>query len=291
MAEADIKVLILENPHGDVQAIRRSLENYRQVAFEIVTARDVPEALRAISDRHIEFAVLDASGPLSLGAGVFRELMAAKFPLPIVAVGVTDSQNLVEQGAADALPWSELGGTRLPRALVRLWIRAKTQAHQKGTGPKDSTAPQVRQFIEEQTSVLKRLQRVDALLASLVPENHRTYDLLSEDEQLEIRLQLVDLYIEITKIYFLREDERSEELIWKLCNHLVALRFPPKELTPVHLGAVELMLTEPSQSHRQGLIAENRLVFIDILLNLLGHYFSLLQQAEARSGGPQHPSP
>jgi len=32
------------------------------------------------------------------------------------------------------------------------------------------------------------------------------------------------------------------------------------------------MLTEPGQPHRQGIISKNRLVFIDIFINLIGQY-------------------
>jgi hypothetical protein len=47
------------------------------------------------------------------------------------------------------------------------------------------------------------------------------------------------------------------------------------------MAALELMLTEPGQPHRQGLISQNRLVFIDILLNLLGLYYSLILESES----------
>lgn len=280
MAEADIKVLIVENRASDLKPIRRSLEDYRQIAFEIVSVSGISDALQVVSDRNIEFAIVDASDKSGIGAKMFQQLKDANLPVPLIAIVGPESVNLRDQGAAEVIPSEELAGARLPKTILKLWVRGKTLAHRK-TGAKDIRAPKIREFIEEQRVVVERLERIQTLFDSLQPEDRRTYDLLPEAEQLDMRLKLVDIYIEITKIYFVREDERTEELIWELCNQLVTIRFPPRELTPIHLGAIELMLTEPGQAHRQGLVARNRLVFIDILLNLLGQYYTLLHKAES----------
>ena len=280
MAQPDIKVLLIETGSGHPDAIYRCLAEYRQLAFGITRAKNVADALEAARDRDIEIAVLDASDEGDSGTQLLAELRIAKFPLQVVAVTGEDSSEVMELGAADHVPISEIQSHELPRALVRQWVRSRDTTRREGD-EEDAESPAAREIVEEQREVVDRFHRVEATFKALMPSSGRTYAELSEAERLQLRLNLVEVYIDITKVYYARGDEESEELIRKFCDQLASLRVPPKELTSIHMAGLELMLTEPGQPHREGLISQNRLVFIDILLNLLGLHYSLLSDTEA----------
>lgn len=157
--------------------------------------------------------------------------------------------------------------------MIQLWVRSR--AVKNDVGSEDGEPSQTIDLIEAQKDSVERFRQTEATFATMIPEGDRTFDELEEEEKLQLKLDLVETYINITKIYFARSDEESKDMIGKFCNNLFALRFPPKERNSVHIGALELMLTEPGQPHRQGIISKNRLVFIDIFINLIGQYYSL----------------
>jgi len=280
VAQPDIKVLLIETGSGHPDAIYRCLAEYRQLAFGITRVRSVADALEAARDRDIEIAVLDASDEEDSGTQLLAELWIAKFPLQVVAVTGVDASEVMELGAADHVPISDIQSHELPRALVRQWVRSRDTTRREGD-EEDAESPAAREIVEGQREIVDRFHRVEATFKALMPGSGRTYAELSEAERLQLRLNLVEVYIDITKVYYARGDEESEELIRKFCGQLAGLRVPPKELTSIHMAGLELMLTEPGQPHREGLISQNRLVFIDILLNLLGIHYSLLNDTEA----------
>jgi DNA-binding response OmpR family regulator len=279
VAQPDIKVLFIEAGSRHADAIRDGLKSYGQVAFGIVSVKTAAEALRAIRDRDIEVAVMDATDESGTGEKIFRELQAADFPVPVLAVVRDDASELPEMGVGDHITVQSIRTAELPKSLVKLWIRSRDKIDASRVDEEEPS--EARELVEHQREIVDRFQRVEATFKALMPEGGRTYGQLSQEEQLHLRLNLVDVYIDITKIYFARADEESEDLIRKFSEQLVRLRYPPRELTAIHMAALELMLTEPGQPHRQGLISQNRLVFIDILLNLLGLYYSLILESES----------
>jgi len=282
VAQPDIKVLFIETGSRHTEAIRDGLKSYGQVAFGLVSVKSAADALLAARDRDIEVAVMDATDESGMGARVFQELQAAEFPVPVLAVVRDDASDLPEMGVGDHITAESIRTAELPKSVVKLWIRSRDTRQARREHEEEPS--EARELVEHQREIVDRFQRVEATFSALMPEGGRTYDQLSLEEQLHLRLNLVDVYIDITKIYFARADEESEDLIRKFSEQLVSLRYPPRELTAIHMAALELMLTEPGQPHRQGLISQNRLVFIDILLNLLGLYYSLIQESESGQG-------
>jgi len=280
VSQPDINVLLIEGSPELAEAICGGLAGYGQVAFGITRVKTVAEAVQAANDRDIEVAILDASGPGDAVGRLCQALQEADFPVPILAVVGDESAEFPELGIADHVTVDDLRTVELPRSVVKLWIRSKDSQHQREA---DEAEPaEAREIVEHQREIVDRFQRAQATFKALMPEGGEVYDRLSVEEQLQLRLALVEAYIDITKVYFARADEESEDLIRKLCEQLVRLRYPPKELTAIHMAALELMLTEPGQPHRKGLISQNRLVFIDILLNLLGFYHSLATEWASR---------
>jgi len=273
VSQPDINVLVIEGTPELADAICGGLGSYGQVAFGITRAKTVAEAVQAANDRDIEVAVLDASGPEDAVCQICQALQEAELPVPVLAVVGDESAEFPELGIADHVTVDDIQTVELPKSVVKLWIRSKDSQHDREA---DEAEPaEARELVEHQREIVDRFQRAQATFKALMPEGGEVYERLSVEEQLQLRLALVEAYIDITKVYFARADEESEDLIRELCEQLVRLRYPPRELTAIHMAALELMLTEPGQPHRRGLISQNRLVFIDILLNLLGFYHSL----------------
>ncbi|MDA0837451.1 MAG: response regulator [Planctomycetota bacterium] len=283
MTQPDIQILLITGASELTESICASLADYRQVGFGVVRADDVASATEAIKDRDIELAVIDTC-PAS-GVALLREFLAAENPVPVIAVTGDDPNEAMSLGASDHVHASKIGTNAFPKALVMQWVQSKHQTEEdERAGGDVEDSPESEAIVEEQRDLIERVQRVEVTFAAIMPEDERTYLALKEEERLELKLQLVQTYIDITKIYFARGDEESEELIRKFCAHLASLRYPPRELTSIHMAALELMLTEPGQQYRRGLISQNRLVFIDILLNLLSFYYSFLAETESERG-------
>jgi hypothetical protein len=283
VTQPDIQILLVTGASELTESICASLDDYRQVGFGILQAGDVGAATDAMKDRDIELAVIDTC-PQS-GVDLLKEFLAAEIPVPVVAVTGDDPNEVMELGASEHVHASKIGTSAFPKALVMQWVQSKHQTEKDDAAGDDvEDSPESEAIVEEQRDLIDRVQRVDVTFTAIMPEDGRTYLALKEEEQLELKLHLVQTYIDITKIYFDRGDEESEELIRKFCAHLASLRYPPRELTSIHMAALELMLTEPGQQYRRGLISQNRLVFIDILLNLLSFYYSLLADTESNRG-------
>jgi hypothetical protein len=283
VAQPDIQILLITGASELTESICASLNEYRQLGFGIVQVDNVTAATEAMKDRDIELAVIDTCP--DAGVDLLKEFLAAEIPVPVVAVTGDDPNEVMELGTSEHVHASQIGTSAFPKALVMQWVQSKHQTEEDERAGKDvEDSPESEAIVEDQRDLIERFTRVEVTFAAIMPEDGRTYPELKEEEQLELKLQLVQTYIDITKIYFARGDEESEELIRKFCAHLASLRYPPRQLTSIHMAALELMLTEPGQQFRRGLISQNRLVFIDILLNLLSFYYSLLADTENDRG-------
>ncbi len=123
-----IRILLVEDDPDDVEILRKSLQEIRNPAYEIIAASKVEEALRLLNEKPFEIILLDLSLPDSHGIETFDRIHSQAAHLPIIILtGVSGdkiSLELMRRGAQDFLQKEHLNAKLLTR-LIRYGIERK----------------------------------------------------------------------------------------------------------------------------------------------------------------------
>jgi glutamate dehydrogenase (NAD(P)+) len=132
MAEAHVRVLILEDNPVQLRLMERLLQESERPAFELVAADTLADGLRLLDEQTFDVILLDLVLPDSRELDTFVSVNARAGETPIVIVtGVSDlrvAAKAVDAGAQDYLIKGQIDGPRLIRSIRYAIARTRARS-------------------------------------------------------------------------------------------------------------------------------------------------------------------
>lgn len=117
-----VRVLLLDANPAEAADLRAKLADARHVAFSVVTAITVANALQLLEIKRFDVLLADANTPEGRGLATLAELRVQAPEMPIVALAATyresEALEIVRAGAHDYLVKSRLNSAALERILL-----------------------------------------------------------------------------------------------------------------------------------------------------------------------------
>ncbi len=122
MDDTPLKILLVEDNHGDARLIQEMLSESRTIRFELAHKKSLDEALKCLEEASFDVVLLDLSLPDSQGLETVVRTLSLAPTLPIIVLTGLDDDTLgvqsVEKGAQDYLVKGHLNERLLVRAIM-----------------------------------------------------------------------------------------------------------------------------------------------------------------------------
>ncbi|MEX2287667.1 MAG: hybrid sensor histidine kinase/response regulator [Planctomycetaceae bacterium] len=170
MTDSSWRILLIEDNPGDAELLKRALSHAR-TKFDVQTAVDLAEGLRATSADSWDVILADLSLPDSYGLDTVRELRRCAPLLPIVVLTSLDCDDValssLDEGAQDYL----VKDTVTPEILERA-IRYAVQRQKNA---------EMRRLVDKLQASERSLEKKNKRLASMYKTAHRFVDNVSHE--------------------------------------------------------------------------------------------------------------
>ncbi len=163
MGKKTIRILLIEDNPDDVEIIRRVLERYRRLNFELVTAESTKAGWKLLSKEAFDAVLLDHKLPGENGLELLRcQSGKGRLPPVIMLTGQVDvvvAKEAIKHGAYDYVPKESISSDILGDA-IREAVEASVVAHELGGPIKDL---QKLAYVDEPTGLYNRRYLDDSL--------------------------------------------------------------------------------------------------------------------------------